>query len=141
MGSGTPAPMVSGPTQAELDQRQRQFDVTTAMQRESQAQQMGLQERQLTLQQAAQSRQLEAQQREVQIADNSSRRDSLLKRSADMAASNDASLFGNLQGAQSALTSNVSNTAKEKQKKVSATSNDERTNLISSLTRARSIYG
>jgi len=141
MGMGTPAPMVSGPTQAELDQRQRQFDVTTSMQRESQAQQMGLQERQLVLQREAQNRQLEAQQREVQIADNGSRRNTLLQRSANMAASNDASLFGSMQGEQSALTSNVSNTAKEKQKKVSATSNDDRTNLISSLTRARSIYG
>lgn len=138
---GAPAPVVSGPTQQELDQRQQQFNVTTQLQRESQAQQMALQERQLALQQAAQARQLEAQAREAQIADNASRRDTLLKRSTDLAAQNDASLFGSMQQEQSALTSNAANTAKEKQKKTSATSSADRTNLISSLTRARSIYG
>lgn len=138
---GAPAPVVSGPTQAELDQRAQQFAVTTQLQKESQAQQMALQQRQLELQQAAQERQLQAQQREAQIADNASRRDTLLKRSTDLAAQNDASLFGSLQEQQSALTANATNTAKEKQKKTAAMSGTERTNLISSLTRARSIYG
>jgi hypothetical protein len=138
---GAPAPVVSGPSQQELDQRQQQFNVTTQLQRESQAQQMSLQQRQLELQQAAQTRQLEAQQREAQMADNASRRDTLLKRSTDLAAQNDASLFGSMQQEQSALTANAANTATEKQKKTSATSSSDRSNLISSLTRARSIYG
>lgn len=138
---GAPAPVVSGPTQAELDQRQRQFDVTTAMQKEAQAQQMALQRQQLELQRAAQERQLQAQQREAQIADNASRRDTLLKRSTDIAAANDASLFNTLQEQQSALTANATNAATEKQKKTAAMSSAERTNLISALTRTRSMYG
>ena len=100
---------------------------------------MALQERQFALQKEAQNRQLEAQQREVQIADNASRRSTLLERSTKVAADNEASLMGSLQKEQGALTANVKNTASEKQKKVDAMTGSSRANLISSLTRTRSM--
>lgn len=101
---------------------------------------MALQNRQYDLQREAQSKQLEAQQREVQIADNAGRRSSLLERANSAAAQNEASLFGGVQQQQAALTDNVANTNKEKQKRSSAMTDASRTNLISQLTRTRSMY-
>lgn len=140
MGSA-PAPVVSGPTQAELDQRQRQFDVTTALQREAQQQQMALQDRQFSLQKEAQDRQAKAALTEAQIASNASRRGALLERATKTAAENEASLMSSLQQQQTALNTNVENTNLEKQKKVSAMTDASRNNLISTLMRARSTYG
>jgi len=138
MGSA-PAPVVSGPTQAELDQRERQFSVTTQLQREAQQQQMALQQKQFDLQKAAQDRQAAAQLTEAQTAANASRRSTLLERANAAAAANEASLMGAFQGDQAALTSNATNTAKEKQRKTDATTQASRANLISQLTRTRSL--
>jgi len=140
MGS-SPAPVVSGPSAEELAQRQSQFDITTALQRETQANQLDLQRQQLALQKEAQTRQSEGQRREAQIAANTSRKDTLLSRATDVAAQNENSLMNNFNTDQMAQTENNLNVAKERQKKATNTASEDRTNFISNLMRSKTSYG
>lgn len=139
--ASAPAPVVSGVSQAELDQRQTQFEVTTALQKEAQAQAMRMQQDQIGLQRDAQNRQLIAAQRDAQIAGNASRDTTLLQRSTDIANKNDVSLMKAFQDDQSAVTENFANTNKEKQRKSIGNTDDLRSNFISKSMRTRNTYG